>query len=65
MPDLIGRQAADVMDGLRRHGLKVAEIRNRTYPGVAPGVVLRQFPPAGHAVSPRTPLSLDVSKDNP
>jgi serine/threonine-protein kinase len=63
MPDLIGRQAADVMDSLRRAGLKVAEIRYRTYPGVAPGIVLRQIPSAGHAVSARTPLSLDVSKE--
>ncbi len=65
MPDLIGRQAADVMDTLRRAGLKVAEIRYRTYPGVAPGIVLRQIPAAGHAVSARTPLSLDVSKETP
>jgi eukaryotic-like serine/threonine-protein kinase len=65
MPDLIGRDAAEVMDGLRRAGLKVAEIRYRTYPGVAPGIVLRQIPAAGHAVSARTPLLLDVSKENP
>ncbi len=65
MPDLIGRHAADVMDSLRRAGLKVAEIRYRTYPGVAPGIVLRQIPAAGHAVSPRTPMSLDVSKETP
>jgi eukaryotic-like serine/threonine-protein kinase len=63
MPDLIGRQAADVMESLRHAGLKVAEIRYRTYPGVAPGIVLRQIPSAGHAVSARTPLSLDVSKE--
>lgn len=65
MPDLIGRQAVDVLEGLRRAGLKVAEIRYRTYPGVAPGIVLRQLPPAGHSVSARTPLSLDVSKEIP
>jgi eukaryotic-like serine/threonine-protein kinase len=65
MPDLIGRNAAEVMDSLRRAGLKVAEIRYRTYPGVAPGIVLRQIPAAGYAVSPRTPMSLDVSKETP
>ena len=32
------------------------------YPGVAPGIVLRQSPPAGHRIDPRTPLSLDVSR---
>jgi len=65
MPDLIGRRAADVLEGLRRAGLKVAEIRYRTYPGVAHGIVLRQMPAAGHPVSARSPISLDVSKETP
>ncbi len=62
MPDLIGRKAEDVLEGLRLYGLKVSEVRYRTYPGVAPGIVLRQIPPAGHRVSPRSTVSLDVSK---
>jgi beta-lactam-binding protein with PASTA domain len=62
MPDLIGRRADEVLDGLRRAGLKVADVRYRTYPGVQPGIVLRQVPPAGHRVSPQTPLSLEISK---
>jgi serine/threonine-protein kinase len=65
MPDLIGRKAEDVLEGLRFAGLKVAEVRYRTYPGVAPGIVLRQVPPAGHRVSPRMSVSLDVSKAAP
>jgi serine/threonine-protein kinase len=65
MPDLIGRRADDVLDALRRAGLKVAEVRYRTYPGVAPGVVLRQIPAAGHRVSLRTSVSLDISKAAP
>lgn len=65
MPDLIGRKAEDVLEGLRWVGLKVAEVRYRTYPGVAPGIVLRQIPPAGHRVSPRSSVSLDVSKAAP
>jgi beta-lactam-binding protein with PASTA domain len=62
MPDLIGHSAEDVLAGLSHAGLKVADVRYRTYPGVAPGIVLRQLPPAGHRVSPRTTVSLDVSK---
>lgn len=62
MPDLIGRQADQVLDRLRAAGLKVAEIRYRTYPGVAPGIVLRQIPPAGHRVSTKGVVSLDISK---
>ena len=62
MPDLIGRDAAAVLAALQAAGLKVADVRYRTYPGVAPGIVLRQTPSAGFPVSPRTALSLDVSK---
>jgi serine/threonine-protein kinase len=62
MPDLIGRRADAVMASLQAVGFKVADVRYRSYPGVAPGIVLRQLPPAGHRVDPRTPLSLDVSR---
>lgn len=65
MPDLIGRKAEDVLEALCRVGLKVAEVRYRTYPGVAPGIVLRQAPAAGHRVSPRSTVSLDISKAAP
>jgi beta-lactam-binding protein with PASTA domain len=62
MPDLIGLRADDVVDGLRRAGLKVADVRYRAYPGLASGIVLRQAPLAGHRVSPRSSVSLDISK---
>jgi serine/threonine-protein kinase len=62
MPDLIGRRADQVLEGLRRAGLKVSEVRERSYPGVEPGIVLRQLPAAGHRVSPQDVVSLDVSK---
>jgi serine/threonine-protein kinase len=62
MPDLIGREAGAVIAALQTAGLKVSDVRYRTYPGVPPGIVLRQSPPAGHPVSSRAALSLDVSK---
>jgi serine/threonine-protein kinase len=62
MPDLIGREAGAALAALQAAGLKVSDVRYRTYPGVASGIILRQTPPAGHPVSPRTALSLDVSK---
>jgi serine/threonine-protein kinase len=62
MPDLIGHRAEEVIAGLRRAGLKVAEVRYRSYPGLAPGIVLRQLPSAGHRVNARSSVSLDVSK---
>jgi eukaryotic-like serine/threonine-protein kinase len=62
MPDLIGGSAAGVLDVLGRAGLKVTDVRYRSYPGVAPGTVLRQSPPAGFRVGRRTSVSLEVSK---
>ncbi len=62
MPDLIGRPAGDVIEGLRRAGLRVVDVRYRTYPGVDSGVVLRQTPSAGQRVNTRVSISLDVSK---
>jgi eukaryotic-like serine/threonine-protein kinase len=64
MPDLIGRPAGDMIEVLRRAGLRVADVHYRGYPGVAPGMVLRQTPPAGHRVNPRTTVTLDVSKES-
>jgi eukaryotic-like serine/threonine-protein kinase len=62
MPDLIGRRADQVIAPLTAAGLKVADVRYRSYPGAAEGVVLRQSPAAGHRVSPRSTVSLEVSQ---
>ncbi len=62
MPDLIGREAAAVLASLQAAGLKVTDVRYRSYPGVAPGIVLRQEPAAGHRVSSRASVALDVSR---
>jgi serine/threonine-protein kinase len=65
MPDLIGRPASIVLETLQAVGLKVADVRYRQYPGVAPGLVLRQLPLAGHRVSPQSSITLDVSQETP
>lgn len=62
MPDLIGLRVEAALLGLQRAGLKVADVRYRSYPGMAPGVVLRQTPPAGHRASRRSSLGLEVSR---
>ncbi|HEY7413535.1 MAG TPA: PASTA domain-containing protein [Vicinamibacteria bacterium] len=63
MPDMINRPADAVLDILARAGLKVTDVRHRSYPGVAPGVVLRQSPPAGYRVNRHTSVSLEVSRE--
>ena len=62
MPDLIGRSAQDALNLLRRAGVKIGAVSYRSYPGVAPGVVLRQDPPAGHRLAAQASVSLDVSR---
>jgi beta-lactam-binding protein with PASTA domain len=62
MPDLIGRPATDALAALQSAGLKVESLTYRSYPGILPGIVLRQVPAAGRRVSARTALTLDVSK---
>jgi serine/threonine-protein kinase len=65
MPDLIGRRADEVIAPLTAAGLKVADVRYRSYPGAGEGVVLRQSPAAGHRVSPHSTVSLEVSQARP
>jgi eukaryotic-like serine/threonine-protein kinase len=62
MPDLIGRSAGSVAEALRAAGLRVEDLRPRSYPGVPPGTVLRQVPAAGHRVTSGTSVTLEVSK---
>ena len=62
MPDLIGRPEPYVQAIFERAGLRRAEVQLRAYPGVAPGVVLRQTPAAGYRVGPETAITLEVSR---
>jgi len=65
MPDFIGRPVDEVLGVLRLAGLKLSDIRYRTYPGRAPGTVLSQFPRPGFRVGPRSVITVDINKDTP
>lgn len=62
MPDLIGRPADGVLATLRSAGLKITDVNYRTYPGVEPGIVLRQAPPSGYRIGAHATVILDVSR---
>ena len=62
MPDLIGLDGAQAASYLRAHGFRVAVVAQQPYPGVAPGVVLRQNPEAGFQISPGEAISIEVSR---
>jgi serine/threonine-protein kinase len=62
MPDLIGVDAEQGADLLRARGLRVAIVGAQPYPGVRPGIVIRQTPQGGFQVAPGDAISLEVSR---
>ena len=62
MPDLIGVNGERAAEILRGHGFRVAVVGSTPYPGVAPGIVIRQSPQGGFQIAPREPISLEVSR---
>lgn len=62
MPDLIGVAGDPAMDLLRGAGLRSTVVAYQPYPGVPPGIVLRQHPPAGFQVTTDDPISLELSR---
>jgi beta-lactam-binding protein with PASTA domain len=62
MPDVIGKPVDEVSSFFKDAGLRVSSSQPIDYPGIAPGTVVKQSPPAGYKVSSNTPISLYFSK---
>lgn len=62
MPDLIGVNGERAAEVLRARGFRVAVVGDHPYPGVPPGIVLRQNPHGGFQIGPGEPISLEVSR---
>ena len=62
MPDLIGVNGTRAVDILRARGFRVTIVGDLPYPGIPPGIVLRQFPSAGFQIGAGEPISLEVSR---
>jgi serine/threonine-protein kinase len=62
MPDLIGVDGSRAAELLRTRGFRATVVGDHPYPGVAPGIVLRQNPQAGFQIAPGEPISLEVSR---
>jgi beta-lactam-binding protein with PASTA domain len=62
MPDLIDRPADSVRAALDRYGMTATNVKFESYPGIADGTIIRQFPLPGAPVSSRDPISLVVSR---
>jgi serine/threonine-protein kinase len=62
MPSLLSHQVDDIRRFCSRHGLRLGQVHEVTYPGVRSGLVLRQYPPAGSPASRSDIISLWVSR---
>jgi eukaryotic-like serine/threonine-protein kinase len=63
MPDLIQRQLEQVRPFFERAGMNIATVRFETYPGLADGTIIRQFPIEGHPVDTKDAISLVVVRN--
>ena len=62
MPELIGVDGEAAANILRARGFRISVVGDHPYPGVPPGIVLRQSPEAGFQIAPGEPISLEVSR---
>lgn len=62
MPDLIDQPLDIVRPALETHGLVVSNVKFEAYPGIADGIIIRQFPLRGAPVSARDPITVVVSR---
>jgi serine/threonine-protein kinase len=62
MPDLIGAPGSRVVDILRRKGFRVTVTAEVPYPGLPPGIVIRQTPQAGFQIGANESVSVEVSR---
>ena len=62
MPDLIDQSLDAVRPPLQARGLNVSNVKFESYPGIADGIIIRQFPLRGAPVSGRDPITVVVSR---
>jgi beta-lactam-binding protein with PASTA domain len=62
MPDLISRHGETVRRALSQMGFRVSISGAAYYPGLEPGIIIRQFPPRGYPLQKMTLITMEVSK---
>jgi serine/threonine-protein kinase len=62
MPDLLGKQASQVIAKLKEMGFRVGDIRRSYYPGLSSGIIINQNPSQGTQIRKRNIISLEVSR---
>jgi len=62
MPDLIGKNAATVIDQLKAMDFMIGDSRSTYYPGLGKGIIIKQSPPNGYKIQKRNLITLEVSR---
>ncbi len=62
MPDLIDRRLDVVRPALEARGLNVSTVKYEAYPGIADGIIIRQYPLRGAPISSGNAISVVVSR---
>ena len=62
MPDLIGKNAAAVIDKLKTMDFMIGDIRYTYYPGLGKGIIIKQSPSSGYRIQKRSLITLEVSR---
>ena len=62
MPDLIDKPLEPVRQSLELRGLKMSTVKFEAYPGIADGIIIRQYPLRGAPVSSRDAITVVVSR---
>lgn len=64
MPDLIDRLLIEVRPTLEIRNLTMSNVKFERYPGIADGIIIRQYPIPGYPVTSRDPITVVVSKQD-
>ena len=62
MPDLIERNAAPILARLKALDFQISEVHYSYYPGLGPGIIIKQSPVHGTRIQKRNQITLEVSK---
>lgn len=62
MPDLIGKDIDLVVSFFESKGLKISKIIDIPYPGLRPGIIIKQFPSSGFRINSKNLINLQVSR---
>ncbi|MEW6363318.1 MAG: PASTA domain-containing protein [Acidobacteriota bacterium] len=63
MPDLIGKEVKAVAPALRDWGFQIGSVHYQNYPGIKPGLIIKQAPLAGYKIKKGNLVSLEVSQE--